>query len=134
MGDHIFDKKLKKMQYFCESCDDYKYAQADEEREDNPYNAKHDKYELNVTPFPYQTQSIEWMIERENDPIGLYKFLFTQGHFKDGESFFYSAVMHRLVLTDSMPVIRGGFLCEEMGLGKTIETIALINCNPRTDT
>ena len=111
---NVYNKNLKKMQYFCEECDESKYAEEDEE---DFYDERHEKYGLAVTPFPYQSQSIEWMLERENDPIGLYKYLFAQGHFKNGESFFYSAAMNRLVLADEMPVLRGGFLCEEMGLG-----------------
>merc|ERR1711933_177109 len=88
---------------------------------------------LNVIAFPYQIQSIEWMIEQENDKYGLYKYLFKKGQFKNGEIFYYSASLDRLILSDKLPVIHGGFLCEEMGLGKTIECLALIACNKRKD-
>eukprot|EP01083_Nonionella_stella_P247544 858123_1 len=98
----------------------------EEQQEEQPYG-------LNVIAFPYQVQSIEWMVERENDAEGLYKYLFRKGTFKNGEVFYYSAVLNRLVLTESLPVLRGGFLCEEMGLGKTIECLALIQCNKRSD-
>eukprot|EP01083_Nonionella_stella_P032902 90084_1 len=92
-----------------------------------------ERYGLNVIAFPYQVQSIEWMIQRETDEEGLYKYLFTKGAFKNGDVFYYSAVLNRLVLTDQLTVLGGGFLCEEMGLGKTIECLAVIHCNRRQD-
>eukprot|EP01083_Nonionella_stella_P300067 1022486_1 len=64
---------------------------------------------------------------------GLYKYLFAKGAFKSGDVFYYSAVLNRLVIADQLPVLRGGFLCEEMGLGKTIECLAVIHCNRRQD-
>eukprot|EP01083_Nonionella_stella_P247546 858126_1 len=107
---------------------------SDEEEDDaDLIRERQKKFGLNVIAFPYQVQSIEWMVERENDAEGLYKYLFRKGTFKNGEVFYYSAVLNRLVLTESLPVLRGGFLCEEMGLGKTIECLALIQCNKRSD-
>eukprot|EP01083_Nonionella_stella_P300068 1022488_1 len=92
---------------------------SDEEEEDKELMCERQKrFGLNVIAFPYQVQSIEWMIGRETDEEGLYKYLFAKGAFKSGDVFYYSAVLNRLVIADQLPVLRGGFLCEEMGLGK----------------
>eukprot|EP01083_Nonionella_stella_P247543 858119_1 len=107
---------------------------SDEEEEDKELMCERQKrFGLNVIAFPYQVQSIEWMIGRETDEEGLYKYLFAKGAFKSGDVFYYSAVLNRLVIADQLPVLRGGFLCEEMGLGKTIECLAVIHCNRRQD-
>lgn len=45
--------------------------------------------------------------------------------FADGEPFYYSSLLGELRLEEP-PVVRGGLLTEEMGLGKTLECVALI--------
>ena len=94
------------------------------------------KYGLNVKLHEYQMQSIEHMIKEENDPIGIYRHFYKLGHF-DGDNkdifFYYSSAFNELLINQHLPVIHGGFLCEEMGLGKTIESMALINYNQRRD-
>ena len=50
--------------------------------------------------------------------------------FTDGKSYIYSPALQTLSFK-SLPIAHDGLLCKEMGLDKTIETMALINCNKR---
>ena len=84
---------------------------------------------LNVCLHDYQLQSLQWMIDEENDSIGFYRHFYKKGMFADDSSFFYSAIFNEMMINESLPVAHGGFLCEEMGLGKSIISLALINCN-----
>eukprot|EP01083_Nonionella_stella_P117644 350837_1 len=88
---------------------------------------------LNVSLHPYQLQSLNYMMEEENDAVGFYRHFFEEGTFQDNTSFRYSAVFRTLVLDESSLIAHGGFLCEEMGLGKTIISLALIQCNKPQD-
>jgi SWI/SNF-related matrix-associated actin-dependent regulator of chromatin subfamily A3 len=92
---------------------------------------------MTVQLHPYQREAVEWMSAVERSPLGLTEHLWAGvGPFSDGGpgSLFYSPVLRQLESKPpSAQTNRGGFLCEQMGLGKTIETIALILTNPRPD-
>ncbi|ETO05399.1 hypothetical protein RFI_31996 [Reticulomyxa filosa] len=56
--------------------------------------------------------------------------LFERRQFTDGTSYYYSPHLNRIWF-DPLPNVWGGIVAEEMGLGKTIEAIALIQLHPR---
>eukprot|EP00808_Paulinella_micropora_P012578 g59645.t1 len=82
---------------------------------------------LAVTLRDYQRQTVEWMLEREATST-LAPF-FGRMTFESGFACWYSPLLERFHLQKDLPNIRGGFLTEQMGLGKTIEMIATMNAN-----
>ena len=84
---------------------------------------------LNVQLHPYQRQSLRWMLDEEQHDVGFYRHFFAEGRFADDSPFWFSAMLDRLIVDGELPRAHGGFLCEEMGLGKTIISLALIRCN-----
>jgi len=83
----------------------------------------------NIVLKDYQHQSIHWMIMEERSTDGIYRHFFVKGKLKNSCLFWYSPFLKALWFRRP-PTVRGGILCEEMGLGKTIEIFALINSNP----
>merc|ERR1712228_1144344 len=110
------------------------FAQRNEYKVTAKNNNESFNHGLNVSLHDYQLQSLQWMIDEENDPLGFYRHFYKKGKFADKSSFLYSATLNNLIVNESLPVAHGGFLCEEMGLGKTIISLALINCNKPTYT
>ena len=93
---------------------------------------------LKLELFAFQRQSLQWMLDRERTPGGL-NAAFWEEHPLPANShrasFFYNPtcgeMMSSATLEDGRPpVTTGGFLCEEMGLGKTIELLSLVLSNP----
>eukprot|EP00620_Florenciella_sp_RCC1587_P008603 CAMPEP_0182599190 /NCGR_PEP_ID=MMETSP1324-20130603/89820_1 /TAXON_ID=236786 /ORGANISM="Florenciella sp., Strain RCC1587" /LENGTH=386 /DNA_ID=CAMNT_0024817073 /DNA_START=33 /DNA_END=1189 /DNA_ORIENTATION=- len=78
-----------------------------------------------VTLHPYQREAVEWMVARETACCrGANEHMWTSLAFEnadDGEVFF-NPLRKKFTMTVPPPATRGGFLCEMMGLGKTIET------------
>lgn len=87
--------------------------------------------------FEYQLSTYQWMLDHERDPEGLNGYFWQARKWQDGgnddaSSFYYFPLAGELRLFK--PSHRtGGLLCEEMGLGKTLEVLALVVGNPRTD-
>eukprot|EP00494_Astrolonche_serrata_P025278 UN25539 len=81
-----------------------------------------DMYGLNISLHDYQIQSVSWMMRRERSTSGAYgefaKKITTADNLK--RNFYYSPDFE-IVSFDKHPRVNGGILCEEMGLGKTIE-------------
>lgn len=84
---------------------------------------------LSVTLHDYQLQALKWMSDEERHAVGFMRHLFASGTFQDGTKFQYSPIFEQLIIDGRVPVAHGGLLCEEMGLGKTIISLALIRCN-----
>ncbi|KAK9808795.1 hypothetical protein WJX72_003802 [[Myrmecia] bisecta] len=84
---------------------------------------------LTVQLKPYQKQSLKLMLDAEQGDGGFRRFFWVPLTSPAGTRYWYSPVLHRLC-TDVPAAPWGGFLAEEMGLGKTVETCALLLANP----
>ena len=97
---------------------------------------------LNPTLLPFQQRSVAWMLEKEGMTVteeGLIVPQKLSNNFsfwkkiKQGDHTWYLNRLSGELSADPpdlMPVQFGGILAEEPGLGKTVETIALILLNP----
>lgn len=86
---------------------------------------------VNVPLFPYQEQTVRWMIDKEEDPHSLNDYFwqrwsFTPTHAQSEPSYFYYFPLKGELRLNRPPPSRGGMIAEEMGLGKTVEALALI--------
>ena len=86
---------------------------------------------------PYQRQAVAWMLEREGGHtrtvLERTARMWTPLIALDGTEFYYnqhSGVLVRNGEPEGMRRLSGGILAEEMGLGKTVEIIALIMLRP----
>jgi len=84
---------------------------------------------LQLTLYPFQRQSLQWMFDRETAPGGLNALFWREYPGARGggvdHTFWYNPMAGEL-RDAPLPVVSGGFLCEEMGLGKTVEMCALV--------
>jgi len=93
---------------------------------------------LKLTLFQFQRQSLQWMYDRETDVGGLNALFWEErpsdagGVDRSGapadHRFYYNPMAGEL-RSEPLPVVSGGFLCEEMGLGKTVEMCARVLAN-----
>lgn len=74
--------------------------------------------------FPYQKSCLKWMIHRETVP-STSGWGWTRHQMKDG-FVFHTSVFGHFSLTSPNRTIRGGLLAQDVGMGKTIEMLALI--------
>ena len=84
---------------------------------------------LTVTLHPYQKQSLKFMLDAEAAEGGFRKHFWVPLTAADGTQFWYSSLFGRTSRTVATQC-SGGFCCEEMGLGKTVEVLALCLANP----
>ena len=77
------------------------------------YEEATDPAGLQLTLFPFQRQSLQWMIDRETQPGGL-NALFWREHPSEGSSKFFYNPMAGELRSEPPPIVTGGFLCEEM--------------------
>lgn len=92
-------------------------------------NAKIEKG-LSVKLYQYQRQTVRWMIDKEIGPYSLNEFFWEERSFtgasdEDSGKYYYFPLTGEVRLCKP-PSTRGGMVTEEMGLGKTIEALALI--------
>ena len=86
---------------------------------------------LNVELLEFQRQSVQWALERETTPGGIQSFLWPKlpEVAEPGQDIYYNPILEQL-RRDKPLLVRGGIIAEEMGLGKTVISLALILENP----
>lgn len=117
---------VDELRRWSESCDDWTtFAGLLRDLESNGYDEAAQPPGLSVPLRPYQRQSLQFMLDAEQRDGGLLSVNYHPLETKaTGVPLLYSASLNHLMATHAdMPgsTVRGGFLCEEMGLGKTIE-------------
>ncbi|KAJ5954332.1 hypothetical protein N7501_008611 [Penicillium viridicatum] len=106
--------------------------------------------DLKCTLFPFQRRAVRWLLRREGREVGPNGEImpieelpkndlpasFSSTKDADGRTYYFSHLF--MILTtelsgwhDAADNLKGGILAEEMGLGKTVEVIALISLNKR---
>jgi gamma-glutamylcyclotransferase (GGCT)/AIG2-like uncharacterized protein YtfP len=85
---------------------------------------------LKVQMYEFQRSTYQWMLDQERDPGGLNRRFWEVWVQEGGQPMYYFAEAGELRLQEP-PLVSGGLLCEEMGLGKTVEILALILGNPK---
>jgi len=75
--------------------------------------------------FPFQQKCLTWLVERESTAPSTSAWGWTQRKLSDGFTF-HSNVFGRLALCTPNTTSRGGLLAQEVGMGKTVEMLALI--------
>jgi hypothetical protein len=86
---------------------------------------------LTVELLPFQSQSLQWALERETVPGGIQTFWWAKLPEVEGmkETLYYNPIVGR-ISTEKPHLVRGGIIAEAMGLGKTVISLALILQNP----
>ena len=86
---------------------------------------------MSITLYDYQRQTVRWMIDKENGPNTLNDYFWeersftpTTAHGQAGKYYYFP--LSGEVRLNRPPRTRGGMITEEMGLGKTVEALALI--------
>ncbi|KUM60749.1 hypothetical protein ACN42_g6357 [Penicillium freii] len=106
--------------------------------------------DLKCKLFPFQRRALRWLLQREGREVGPNGEIrpieelpqndlpasFSSTKDADGRTYYFSHLF--MILTtelsgwhDAADNLKGGILAEEMGLGKTVEVIALISLNKR---
>lgn len=90
------------------------------------YRAHRQPAGLALTLKPYQQQALAWMVDMEALPGGINSLFWEVRPFADGgDPFHYSPQLGEMRLS-APPLMHGGVLAEEMGLGKTLEVVGLV--------
>lgn len=83
---------------------------------------------LSVELFEYQRSTYQWMLDHERDEAGLNGYFWEAWEWADGsaeDAMYYFPLAGELRLFKP-PHSTGGLLCEEMGLGKTVELLSVV--------
>ena len=89
---------------------------------------------LDTQLYPFQQRAVTWMLQRESlasqaATSGFYKPAVDMSGTRCWINHLQGIVTRELPRDES--ILSGGILAEEMGLGKTVELLALISANPR---
>jgi hypothetical protein len=83
---------------------------------------------LTVELLEFQRQSVQWALERETTPGGIQSFLWGKlpSVAEPVQDLYYNPILERF-RRDKPRLVRGGIIAEEMGLGKTVISLALVS-------
>ena len=86
---------------------------------------------LNVDLLPFQRQTLRWALERETTPGGIQSFHWAKIPLPPNakDELYFNPLLGMFSKTKPENV-RGGWICEQMGMGKTVISLALILSNP----
>eukprot|EP00980_Cylindrotheca_fusiformis_P010788 scaffold2442_cov146-Cylindrotheca_fusiformis.AAC.3 len=82
--------------------------------------------ELSIELLPFQKQTLRWALDRETVPGGIQSFFWAK---VPGVELYFNPILGRF-RKQKPRQIRGGIIAEEMGLGKTVISLALILKHP----
>lgn len=83
---------------------------------------------------PHQRRTYAWMRDQERLVGGINGKFFECRLFADGGTYWYSPILGELRIgADAPPLVRGGVVADEMGMGKTLCAAAVIAAHPRAD-
>ncbi|MCO5556717.1 hypothetical protein L7F22_010268 [Adiantum nelumboides] len=125
-------QQVEEMKAWSEKTDDWTtFSGLLSDLESNGYDEAPHPIGLSVPLRSYQLQSLQFMLDAEKREGGLLSINYHKIPSAPvlSEPLMYSATLGHL-MTFRRGSSCGGFLCEEMGLGKTIEILALILSNP----
>ena len=95
---------------------------------------------INVELMDFQKQALAWAIERENTEGGLNSFLWIELPKKAkgvrpgySNTLWFSPMLDMVTTQKPSTAARGGFICEQMGLGKTVISLSVVLQNPAPD-
>jgi hypothetical protein len=79
----------------------------------------------------FQSQTVQWATEREQTPGGVNAFLWIKvpSVAQPNRDLYFGPILTELTATKPKPA-RGGIIAEQIGLGKTVISLALILRNP----
>jgi SNF2 family DNA or RNA helicase len=86
---------------------------------------------LAVSLRPYQKQALQFCVQNETEEH-IPQLFWTSMQLPDGTGAWYSTAQKRLLLSAPPAQPKGGFMCLDMGLGKTVCTLALILAQPES--
>jgi SNF2-related domain len=81
---------------------------------------------LNIELLDFQKETLQWALEREQVPGGIQSFLWPKLPSCVGKEELYYNPLLRKFRKDKPRLVRGGFIASQMGLGKTVISLALI--------
>jgi hypothetical protein len=89
---------------------------------------------LKIELLDFQRQSLKWALEREKQIGGVQSFIWPKlpSRGEGQEDLYYNPILKQF-RKDKPALVRGGFIAEQMGLGKTVISLALILKNPAPD-
>lgn len=92
---------------------------------------------LKSTPMPFQTKGVEWMMRRETAPDALTLHpAWSQFVTADGEYLYahrFAGAFSRHFFSAPTATTCGGLLCDDVGLGKSLQVLTLVLAKPPPD-
>jgi len=76
--------------------------------------------------FPFQKQTLSWMMDQENLPGGLNALFWERRQWQGSPDVWWYFPLAGELRLKPPPLVYGGLLAEQMGLGKTLEVTALV--------